>query len=94
MSCLDIILTNKPKSHMHTTSLELGISDVHKMSLTILKSQISRLKPQKISYRSYKYFNQEIFIKDLDKNLISDFFSVYKQNKTMQSNTMQNNAKQ
>ena len=66
-SSLDIILTNKPKSHMHTTSLELGISDFHKMSLTILKSQLSRLKPRKITYRSYKNFNVEHFLEELSE---------------------------
>ena len=67
---------------MHTTSLELGISDFHKMSLTILKSHICRLKPQTISYRSYKHFNQESFLKDLDKKMISNFFTVYKKLET------------
>ena len=52
---------------MHTISLELGISDFHKMSLTILKSQLSRLKPREISYRSYKKFNLEDFLIDLNK---------------------------
>ena len=46
-SSLDTILTNKPTSHMHTISLELGISDFHKMPLTVLKCQVSSLNLEK-----------------------------------------------
>ena len=74
-SSLDIILTNKPRSHMHTISLELGISDFHKMSLTILKSQLSRLKPREISYRSYEKFNLEDFLIDLNKNFDMNYLN-------------------
>ena len=42
------------------------------MSLTILKSQLSRLKPRKITYRSYKNFNVENFLEDL-----SEMFETY-----------------
>ena len=58
-SLLDIILTNKPNHFMHSSTLELGISDFHKMSVTILKSQVARMKPKIISFRSYKKFNEE-----------------------------------
>ena len=76
-SSLDIILTNKPKSHIHTSTLELGISDFHKMSLTVLKSHVSRLKPRNISYRSYKNFNEGNFLKDLSENFLKFFFQTY-----------------
>ena len=45
------------------------------MSLTILKSQLSRLKPREISYRSYKKFNLEDFLIDLNKNFDMNFFN-------------------
>ena len=55
-SLVDIILTNKSNCFMHTKTFELGISDFHKMSLTltILKSQVARLKLKIIKYRFYK----------------------------------------
>ena len=48
-SSLDRILSNKPYSHIHSKTFELGVSDFHKISITILRSQVARLKPRKIS---------------------------------------------
>ena len=61
-SLIDIILTNKSNYFMQTKTLELGVSDFHKMSLTVLKSQVARLKPKVIKYRSYKNFNEANFL--------------------------------
>ena len=76
---IDIILTNRSNCFMHTNTFELGISDVHKMSLTILKSQVARLKPKNIMYRSYKYFRETEFLKELDnfKNKFSYCYNNY-----------------
>ena len=59
-STLDLILSNKPRSHINSSTFELGVSDFHKMSATILKSQLARLKPIKILYRSYKTYKNII----------------------------------
>ena len=67
-SSIDLILSNRPRSHMHSNAYELGISDFHKVSLTFLKSHIARLKPCKISYRCYKNFIEEDFLFDLRNN--------------------------
>ena len=84
---MDIILTDKPKSHMHTISLELGRSDFFKMSLTVFKFQVSRLKPRKISYRSYKNFNLENFLIDLNDKFVIDFFNRNPQNSDLLYNS-------
>ena len=76
-SLIDIILTNKSNSFMHTNTLELGVSDFHKMSLTILKSHVARLKPKIIKYRSYKKFNEDNFLKELDENFKKNFSYTY-----------------
>ena len=72
-SSLDVILTNKPRYFFHSQSVETGISDVHTMVSTMMRSHFTRLKPIKIRYRSYKNYNEEHFIRDLsNSNLISN----------------------
>ena len=36
--CIDLILTNLPKSFQHTQTIEIGLSDFHKLTLTVLKT--------------------------------------------------------
>ena len=44
---------------------ETGLSDYHGLVVTILKSQIPRLKPKVIKYRNYKNFDPVKFIADV-----------------------------
>ena len=41
-SCIDLILTNRPKSFQKTTALETGLSDFHKMTITIMKTMFRK----------------------------------------------------
>ena len=36
-SCIDLILTNRPRSFQNSCALETGLSDFHNMTLTVLK---------------------------------------------------------
>ena len=36
-SCIDLFLTNRPRSFQNTVTIETGISDFHKMVITVLK---------------------------------------------------------
>ena len=36
-SCIDLIITNRPKSFQNSVTLETGLSDFHKMTLTVMK---------------------------------------------------------
>ena len=38
LSCIDVILTNRKKRFMLSTLIETGVSDFHKMVVTVLKS--------------------------------------------------------
>ena len=67
-STKDLILTNKPRCFRITNVTETGVSDSHKL-ITFMKSHISRLKPQNVHYRSYKYFNEEKFLSDIRKRI-------------------------
>ena len=66
---IDIILTNKPRSFMHTKSVVNGLSDHHSLIMTMFKAQISRLNPIHIKYRNFKDFDDVAFNLELDQNL-------------------------
>ena len=52
--CIDLVLTNRKHSFMHSKSFETGFSDHHHMIYTILKSTFDKVGPKKITYRDYK----------------------------------------
>ena len=52
-SCIDLILTNFPKSFLKSQTLETGLSDFHKLTLTVLKIHYKK-KPLVIMHRDYK----------------------------------------
>ena len=56
-SLIDIILTNRPRSFKNSVAIETGLSDHHKMVLTVLKCHFVRLQPTTIQYKDYKYFS-------------------------------------
>ena len=70
-TCIDLILTNKKNLFMKSQTLEVGISDHHKLVLTILKSQFVKGNPKTNVYRNYKDFNTDSFKIELSKKLSS-----------------------
>ena len=60
-SCVDLILTNKPRSFQHSCVIETGLSDVHKMTVTVMKTFFKKLEPRVLHYRDYKYFENDRF---------------------------------
>ena len=69
-SLIDIILTNRPRSFQSSVAIETGLSNHHKMVLTVLKCHFVHLQPTTNHYRDYKYFDPEAFINDIkDANL-------------------------
>ena len=62
---IDIILTNFPKLFQHTQTIETGLSDFHKLRLTVLKTRFPRTKPNIINYRDYKGFVNNYFRSEL-----------------------------
>ena len=60
-SCIDLILTNNAMAFQNTTTVFTGLSDFHKLVLTVLKTSITKSKPQKITYRDYKNFDSVRF---------------------------------
>ena len=61
LTCIDLILTNHPKFFQNTSVIATGLSDFHKMVVTIMKTTCCKLKPKIISSRKCKFFLNDIF---------------------------------
>ena len=70
-SSIDVILTNKCNFFHNSFALETGLSDYHKMTVTVLKTYLHKLKPNTIKYRSYKYCDDNSFKAELLSSLES-----------------------
>ena len=68
-SCIDLFLTNSSQSFQNTTTVTTGLSDFHKMVVTVLKTTFPKLPPKIIEYRDYKRFVQKDFSKELKVSL-------------------------
>ena len=64
-SSIDVMLTNDKSSYQNSVILETGLSDHHKMTITVLKASYIKKAPINISYRSYTNFNETLFKNDL-----------------------------
>ena len=53
--------------------IETGLSDFHKMSLTVMKVFYKKKKPNIITYRSYKHFDNEAFLTDIQNHLSEEY---------------------
>ena len=66
-SCIDLILTNCPCSFQNSCVIETGLSDFHKMVVTVMKTTYRKLEPRIIYYRDFKYFCNNSFKESLQK---------------------------
>ena len=83
------MLTNKPRSFKHSCIIEAGLSDFHRMTVTVMKATFEKLQPRVVNYRNYKYFENCRFKADLlselskanieeNKEGLSDFLNTFK----------------
>ena len=63
-SCIKVILANKSKSFQTSQIIETGISDFHKMVMTVSKVYFKKKGASVIQYRSYKNFSNDKFRND------------------------------
>ena len=68
-SCIDLILTNQKHYFQNTKVVETGLSDFHKMTLTVLKTTFRKKPPKVITYRNYKNYSQIKFRNELEYTL-------------------------
>ena len=69
--CIDLFITNSVMSFQNTTTLATGLSDLHKMIVTVCKTSFQKPKPKEIVYRNYKKFDGDIFKDELKLKLES-----------------------
>ena len=50
--CIDIILTNKVHNFQNTATVETGLSDHLKLTVTVLKNEIPKIAPKIIKFRN------------------------------------------
>ena len=63
------MLTNSKNNFDEVLVLELGLSDFHKLVVSVLKSYFKKDAPKVIIYRDYKYFDNEEFTNELENEL-------------------------
>ena len=68
-SCIDLFLTNSPLSFQNTATVTTGLSDFHKLVVTVMKTTFPKMKPKIIYYRDYKKFNLQEFRRELRNEL-------------------------
>ena len=76
-SCIDLILANSPRSFFNTETYFTGLSDCHKLFLSVFKTIFSKTGPKEMMYRDYKNFDQDIFSQELCKSLSSELVLDY-----------------
>ena len=72
LSCIDLILTNSPLSFQSSGVIETGLSDFHKMTVTVIKTTFQKLDPKIIHYRDYRKYNNYSFRQDLLFTLVME----------------------
>ena len=66
------MLTNRRRSFCNSYTLETGLSDFHKLTVTALKTSFKKQSPKIISYRNYKNFSNDSFHTDLINEISSN----------------------
>ena len=64
-STIDLFLTNNSLAFQNTSTTFAGLSDCHKLVLTVLKTTFSKNKPKELFYRDHKKFNFSDFNDEL-----------------------------
>ena len=65
-----MILRNRPRRFHNTSLIETGLSDCHKMIVSVFRAFFERLPAKIIEYGNYKTFHQNEFLQNLDQELI------------------------
>ena len=69
-TCIDLILTNCPRSFHNTDTFETGLSDFRKLTFTVLKQHFPKQKPRVVIHQQYKNFRYDCFKIELENALL------------------------
>ena len=64
------MLTNRQRSFHNISLIETGLSNCHKMIVSVFRAFFKRLPAKVIEYRNYKTFDHNQFLRNLDRELI------------------------
>ena len=78
-SCIDLFLTNSHQRFQNTTMVCTGLSDFHKMVVTVMKNTFPKAEHKVIQYRDYKNFIEEAFHSELRERLKIELIVTYAQ---------------
>ena len=76
-SCIDHILTNSPKCCFKRETVFTGLSDFHKLVLSVFKLHFSKAKAKEISYKDFRAFKENNFNQDLQNRLSAQSVEEY-----------------
>ena len=62
-SCIDMILKNSSYSFQNSCVIETGLSDFHRMIVSVMKTTFQKLKPRISHYGDYTQFSNNNFRK-------------------------------
>ena len=68
-SSIDVMLTNRKRNFCNSITIETGLSDYHKLTISVLKTYFKKKPPVRLNYRKYSTFNETSFRHDLLENL-------------------------
>ena len=60
-SCIDLLLTNRPKRFQSSSAVEAGLSDFHKTTKTVIKTTFEKIKPRVTNFKNWNKFCDEKF---------------------------------
>ena len=70
-SCIDLIITNRPNSFQDTNVIETGLSDFHKLIISVMKMFFKKHRPKIISYKDYKKYSLQFFVLSCKRRLLT-----------------------
>ena len=73
---IDLMLTKSVRSFQNSCALETGLSEFHKMTVTVLKSYLKKKQPRIISYRDFGKFSKN----DFRTQILRDFSTLHLSN--------------
>ena len=60
-SCIAVMLTNHPRSFQNSLAIYTGLSDFHRMTVTVVKAYFPKFRPKFVNYSDFKKFLNEAF---------------------------------
>ena len=88
-SCIDLFITNSYLSFQNTTTVATGLSDFHKMTVTVLKTTFPKAKPRVITYRTpYNPLDLERALKENLEGMIDKTYESFENKVTISYNSV------